>query len=174
MRSIAKPQAGEFAAYAIMYIGLLPDDGLVLQHLADNFELVKNTIMPLPEIQLINPCAPDEWTIKEILLHIIDDERIYAYRALRFARSDPLELPGFEQEDYVAYSAANTRSIESLFEEYESVRKATITLFENLPSEAFTRAGVANGHVMSVRAAAYHIAGHELHHLNSIRENYLS
>lgn len=174
MRTIPKPLEGEFAPYAIMYIGLLPDDGLVLDHIRDNLKVVTDLVHPLSEAQLTTPFAEGEWTIKEILLHIIDDERIYAYRALRAARNDHTELPGFDQEQFVTYSDANHRSLESLFEEYASVRAATLTLFNNLPDEALTRASIANGHAMSVRAAAYHIAGHELHHLNSIKQNYLS
>jgi uncharacterized damage-inducible protein DinB len=173
MRTIPKPLEGEFAPYAIMYIGLLPDDGLVLEHMQSNLKVVTDLIRPLSEAQLTTPCAEGEWTIKEILLHIIDDERIYAYRALRAARNDQTELPGFDQDQFVTYSDANKRSLESLFEEYASVRAATLTLFNNIPDEALTRASIANGHAMSVRAAAYHIAGHELHHINSIKQNYL-
>jgi uncharacterized damage-inducible protein DinB len=157
-----------------MYIDLLPDDGLVLKHLRDNLDVVKQTLSHLGDEQLSTPHAPGEWTIKEILLHVVDDERIYAYRALRFARNDATDLPGFDQDPYATYSEANTRSRDSLFAEYDSVRAATLTLFENLPDAAFTRAGTADGNRVSVRALAYHIAGHELHHLNSIRENYLA
>ena len=115
-----------------------------------------------------------EWTIKEILVHMIDDERIYCYRALRFAGNDKTELPGFEQDEYVPYSGANNRELEAIIEEFISVRNATITFFESLDEDALTRKGVGSGNIMSVRAAAYHIAGHELHHINSIKENYLS
>ena len=173
LRTIPKPLDGEFAPYAIMYIGLLPDDGLVLSHMQDNLKIITDLVRPLSESQLTTPFAQGEWTIKEILLHIIDDERIYAYRALRAARNDQTELPGFDQDLFTTYSGANQRSLESLFEEYASVRAATITFFNNVPDEALTRASIANGHAMSVRAAAYHIAGHELHHLNSIKQNYL-
>lgn len=173
LRSISKPQKGEYAPYAIMYIDLLPDDGQVLQHLHDNFKRMEELIRPLPDDKLITPCAPGEWTIKEILTHIVDDERIYVYRALRFARNDRTELPGFNQDDYVRYSGANARALDDIIEEYRVVRLATITLFNHLDDAALLRAGVANDHLMSVRAAAYHIAGHELHHLHSIQENYL-
>ena len=172
MRHIPKPLEGEFAPYTIMYIGLLPDDGLVLAHLQTNMQLVFDLVRPLDEATRTTPFAPDEWTVNEILLHIADDERIYAYRALRAARNDTTELPGFDQDVFTRYSAANSRSLTSLLDEYASVRAATITLFANLPDEAFTRGIISNSHVMSVRAAAYHIAGHELHHLESIRQNY--
>lgn len=174
MRTIPKPEsdAGEYAPYAIMYIDLLPDDGLVLKHLADNLQAAKELAQSFSDEQLSTPHAEGEWTIKEILVHIIDDERIYAYRALRAARDDSTALPGFEQEDYVTTSNANARSLESILDEYAAVRMATITLFKYVPEEALTRACIANGHLMSVRAAVYHMAGHEVHHLNSIRENY--
>jgi uncharacterized damage-inducible protein DinB len=173
MKKIQKPEKGEYAPYTIMYIGLLPDDGLVLKHLRDNLKTVVDLTRSLPPEKLVYRWAEGEWTIKEILGHVIDDERIYCYRALRFARNDATELPGFDQDDYVAFSGANERSIEDILEEYRAVRHATLTFFNSLEEKALKRAGVANGNVMSVRAAAYHIAGHELHHLNSIRENYL-
>lgn len=173
MKKIERPEEGEYAPYAIMYIGLLPDDGLVLQHLADNLKVTEDFILSLPEEKLSHRYAEGKWTIKEILLHISDDERIYAYRALRFARHDTTELPGFEQDDYAAHSGANERDIEDLLKELGTVRRATISLFEGLDSKALLRRGMANGNVMSVRAAAYHIAGHELHHLNLIRRRYL-
>lgn len=155
-----------------MYIDLLPNDGRILQHLRDNLEASKQFIATFPQAALATPHAPDEWTIKEILVHIIDDERIYAYRALRFARNDATKLPGFEQDDYILPSRANERTLADIFAEFTAVRAATLTLYENLPEEALTRAGIASGNPMSVRAIAYHIAGHELHHMNSIRENY--
>lgn len=172
MRLIPKPLAGEFAPYASMYIDLLPDDGKVLDHMEASLSELEGLLAGLSESALTSPCAEGEWTIKEILLHIIDDERIYAYRALRFARNDKTELPSFEQDDYVAVSHANERSLASLLDEYRTVRMATLSLFEHLPVTAFEQAGVANSHLMSVRAAAYHIAGHELHHFQSIRNNY--
>ncbi|MEW6733099.1 MAG: DinB family protein [Acidobacteriota bacterium] len=173
MQRIEKPNEGEYAPYTIMYIGLLPDDGLVLQHLKNNLKATKEFILSLPAEKFTYRYAEGKWTIKEILVHIIDDERIYAYRALRFARNDKTELPGFEQDDYTIYSGANRRTIKDILKEFTTVRNATISLFAGMETEAFTRAGVANGNIMSVRAAAYHIAGHELRHINIIKERYL-
>lgn len=173
MKLIPKPQAGEYAPYAIMYIKLLPDDGLLFKHLRDAIETSSNFYRSIPADKLDKPHKTGEWTIKEILLHVIDDERIYAYRALRAARHDETELAGFDQEQYVPYSEANSRSLDSLLEEFTSVRLATLSLFENLPDAAWERAVVANGHLVTVRALAYHLAGHELHHIESIKENYL-
>jgi uncharacterized damage-inducible protein DinB len=174
MKLIPKPDVGEYAPYTIMYIGLLPDDRRVLSHLQNNLESTIKLIRSLPEQKRITPHAPGEWTIKEILVHIIDDERIYCYRALRYARNDKTELPGFEQDEYVPYSRANERDVEEIIEEFAAVRKATATFFNSLDDDALNRRGVRSGNVMSVRAAAYHIAGHELHHINSIQENYLA
>lgn len=173
MRLIEKPKDGEYPPYAIMYMRLLPDDGLVLKHLHDNFIKIKELILSLPGEKLYYRYAENKWTIKEILVHIIDDERIYAYRALCFARNDKTELPGFEQDGYALHSKANERSIENIFEEYEAVRNATIALFNGLPEDSFLRTGIANNNKATVRALAYHIAGHELHHINIIKEKYL-
>jgi hypothetical protein len=173
MKKISKPEEGEYAPYAIMYIDLLPDDGLVLQHLVDNLHSTKDLILAQPEERLTYRFAEGEWTIKEILVHVIDAERIFSYRALRFARNDTTALPGFEQDAYVPYSLANERSIEDILEEFTAVRMATIALFTSFTEEAFTRFGPCSTYNLSVRAAAYIIAGHELHHIGSIKQNYL-
>lgn len=173
MKIIAKPEDGEYSQYAIMYIGLLPDDGLILKYLKDNLATTTDFIRALPEEQLNYRYAEGKWTIKEIIAHLIDDERIYAYRALRFARNDPTELPGFEQDDYALESRANARTIDDLLREFDTVRNSTIALFDSFDDEVLTRSGVASGNVMSVRAIAYHLAGHELRHMNIIRERYL-
>ncbi|MCZ2121358.1 MAG: DinB family protein [Anaerolineales bacterium] len=166
--------ADEYAPYTIMYIGLLPNDGLILEHLRNNLEKTVKFVRLLPQEKLTVRHAAGEWTIKEILVHIVDDERIYCYRALRFARNDKTELPGFEQDEYVPYTGANDRTLEAIIGEFAAVRNATIKFFESLDEEALTRKGIASNNIMSVRAAAYHIAGHELHHINSIKENYLA
>ncbi|HEY4387288.1 MAG TPA: DinB family protein [Ktedonobacteraceae bacterium] len=172
MKKIQKPEPGEYALYAIMYIDLVPDDGFVLQHLRDNLQMFKDLVGTQPEEKLVTPCAEGEWTIKEIVAHVIDTERVFAYRALRFARNDTTALAGFDQDPYVTYSGANKRSIEDLLEELTYVRMATIALFNSFTEEVWQRSGLCNGHNLSVRSALYQIAGHELHHVNSIKENY--
>jgi len=173
MKKIQKPMEGEFNPYAIMYIKLLPDDGLVLKHLKENFKTIKEFVLSLPPDKLNYRYAENKWTIKEILVHIMDDERIYAYRALRIARNDKTPLPGFEQEDYTPFSKANKRSLKNILQEYKTIRNATLSLFASLNKEDLLRIGTANDHPVSVRALAYHIAGHELHHVNIIKERYL-
>ena len=174
MRRIEKPNEGEYPPYAAVYIGLLPDDGLVLSHMSESMKATTTFMLSLPEEKFAFRYAEGKWTVKEILAHVIDDERIYAYRALRFARNDPTELPGFDQDAYAPYSGANRRSVESLLDEFAAVRLATVALFDGLDDEALLRSGVADGNRATVRALAYHIAGHELRHMNVIRERYLS
>ena len=171
MRFISRPEPGEYAPYTVEYFDLVPGDD-VLEHMSSCLRSTVDFFDALPENMLAVPHRPGEWTVKEILQHITDDERIYAYRALRFARNDPTELPSFDQEVVAAHSEANTRTLDSLLSEYVTVRRATLSLFDGLPEAAFVRVGKANGNPMSVRAAAFHIAGHELHHLKSIRSNY--
>lgn len=150
-----------------------------MQELHDNFFVFKQFIFSLPEDKLAYRYAPNKWTIREILVHNIDDERIFAYRALRYARNDNTPLQGFEENDYARNSNTNERSLEHIFEEYWSVRLATLLLFQNLPEAAFLRSGSAidtDGVVKNkrtVRALAYHIAGHELNHVKVIKERYL-
>lgn len=175
MRLIQKPFPGEYPSYAEMYMKLLPDDGLVLKHMYDNFFAIKELIYSLTEEKLYYRYAPGKWSIKETLVHIVDDERIFSYRALRFARNEQNNLIGFDQDAYAFYSDADKRELDNIFEEYEAVRFATIALFNGLPEESFTRMGKGTGSFnnATVRALAYHIAGHELHHLNLIKEKYL-
>jgi len=170
---IEKPREAEYPAYAHIYIDLLPDDGLILAHLQNSLRSTKKFVAAIPKARLLHRYAKGKWTIKEILGHIVDDERIYVYRALRFARGDSTELPGFEQDHYAQYSEANKREITDLLDEFALVRQSTIAFFKSLDDTALMRTGVANGNRVSVRALAYHIAGHELHHRNIIRERYL-
>jgi hypothetical protein len=172
MKTIQKPQPGESAPYTEAYIALVPDDGRVLHHLQDNSQTVKNFVRALPAAKLTTPHAVSEWTVQEVLGHIMDTERIFGYRALRIARNDMTELPGFEQNDYVPYSGANARTLEDIFAEYNALRAATLTLFSSFDDAAWERAGRASSYPLTVRAAAYIIAGHELYHLRSMKENY--
>ncbi|MEP6949083.1 MAG: DinB family protein [Ginsengibacter sp.] len=173
MKLINKPNKDEYPPYAEMYMRLVPEDGLVLRHLETNGILLKKLFLSIPTEKLLYRYSPDKWTLKEILVHLVDDERIYTYRALRFARNDNTELPGFNQDDFARFSGANERDLHNILEEYDAVRKASITLFNGLPDEALTRVGRTNESMVSVRALAYHITGHELHHLNIIKEKYL-
>ncbi|MHA7844616.1 MAG: DinB family protein [Winogradskyella sp.] len=179
MRLIQKPGKDEYPVYSSIYMDLLKDDGQILEHLKQNLLEIKKFVYSLPEEKLYYRYDEGKWTIKEILVHNIDDERIFSYRALRYARNDSTPIHGFDQDYYVKYSNANERSLESIFEEYEAVRNSTIELFKNLPEESLLRTGSGiekDGTIVNertVRALAYHLAGHELRHFNVIKERYI-
>ncbi|MEO8612382.1 MAG: DinB family protein [Chloroflexota bacterium] len=172
MKNISKPGPGESAPYTLDYIQMVPDGGRVLQHLQDNSQTIKNYLRSLPAAKLTTPHKEGEWTVQEVLGHVIDTERVFGYRALRIARNDKTDLPGFEQADYVPYAGANARSLEDLLAEYTTLRAATMTLFNSFDDAAWERSGTASGYTLTVRAAVYIVAGHELYHLRSIKENY--
>ena len=130
-------------------------------------------IMQLGRKDLNYRYAEGKWSIKEILVHMMDGERVFCYRALRFARNDATELPGFEENDWVPNSNANNRKLRSIFREYAAVRSSTIELFSNMDKEMLNRSGVANGNPISVRSILFVIAGHELHHMRIILERYI-
>jgi hypothetical protein len=116
--------------------------------------------------------APGKWTVKDILQHCIDTERILAYRALAFARNEKAELPGFDEETYASHTLARERTLDDLLEEFEVVRTATIWLFENFSDQMLFREGVANGRRISVLALGFTIVGHAIHHVRILEERY--
>jgi hypothetical protein len=168
-----RPLPGEFAQYATADINAVPGDDAI-EALAtlgrQTVELFAGLAGPA---QRGLTYAPGKWTIKEVLGHLIDDERIFAYRLLCVARGEPLELPGFDENLYAAAGEFEQRTLDSLLTEYRSVREATLRLLENLPSSAWLGRGHVNGYDCSVRGLAFHIAGHELHHHRVLRERYL-
>ena len=133
---------------------------------------IKKLIRGLSEKELSKRPAPGKWSIKETLGHLIDVERIFAYRALRIARNDQTNLPGFEQDDYIPAAQFDRRPWSGLLEEFEAVRHSNVLMFRGLHEEAWERQGMSNGKLLSVRAAAYVIAGHERHHMKVLREQY--
>ena len=145
MKHIYKPSENESGVMAQGYIKLLPNDGLVLEYMRRNLDIMKELVRSFPEEKLTYRFAEGEWTIKEILGHVIDTERIFSYRALRFARNDTTSLPGFEQDDYVPYARSNERSLDDILEEYATVRSSTLALFEQFDDDALSRTGIASG-----------------------------
>jgi len=169
---IAPPQAHEFNPYYGRYLGLVQGDDLT--SVLD--KQIKHTLPFLHGISAeksLHRYEPGKWSIKEMLGHVIDAERIFGYRALRFARNDQTPLPGFDQDPYVAAAGSDSRPWSDLIAEFEQVRRSTILFFGGLTPEAALRSGKANDSAMSVRAAGYIIAGHELHHVGVLREKYL-
>lgn len=169
-----RPLDGEYASYAKADIDYVAGDDAVAALEAQGRE-VAGLIASLDEGAIAGRrYAPGKWTVKEVLGHLIDDERIFAYRALCVARGDARPLAGFDENDYVAATHFESRSLAVLGEEYRIVRAATIALFEPLTAEEWLRRGMVNGYEASVRGLAFHIAGHELHHLRTLREKYLA
>lgn len=141
----------------------------------DGFEKTTSFLKSIPIEKLEYRYEANKWTIKEVVSHLIDSERIFAYRALRFARKDKTPVAGFDENDYALESVANNRTIEDLLEEYTLVRQASIALYKTFgsDSEILKRTGIAGGGEVSVRALGFLIAGHEKHHCDIIRERYL-
>ena len=164
--------ANEYNVYYSNYIDLVKHSNL-LEGLKEGFNKTLLFYESIPEGKLDFGYAVGKWTIKEIIQHLLDTERVFAYRALCFARKESIALPGFNQDDYLANSNANSRRKSDLINEYKAIRNATIVLFESFTDEMLKQIGVASGSSMSARAAGYIIIGHETHHCNIIRERYL-
>lgn len=162
----------EYLAYYENYISLAPFEN-VIQNFEIQLEATPAFFQNLPIEKLEYQYEVGKWTPKDILQHIIDTERIFSYRALRFARFDNTNLPGYEENEYAAVANANQRSISDLIEEYKAVKLATIYLFKSFTEEMLLHIGHANQAPASVRAIGYIIAGHELHHIQVIKERYL-
>ena len=167
---INKPQPDEYASFHITYIKLVPDGDIIelLEQLKDStYSLFNN----LDDEKANYAYADGKWTIKQILGHLIDQERIFGYRLLCFSR-ESIELPGYDQEIYVNNSTFNSRTVQSLASEFRVTRESNLYLFRSLTDEQLNRRGTASGNTISVRAILYIIAGHELHHLGIMKERY--
>jgi len=164
-------EANEYNTYYANYINL--SQGLeLLDGLEDSFEKTLTLFESINEDKLSYRYADGKWTIKEIIQHLIDTERVFCYRALCFARKDKVELPGFNQDDYLESSEVSARSKGDLIGEYKAVRMATNTLFSSFTNQMLLQIGVASNSPLSVRAAGHIIIGHETHHCNIIKERY--
>jgi len=169
-----RPTDDEFATYARTDIDYVAGDDAVGALSAQGKEVTSLLASLDEETIRARRYAPGKWTVKEVIGHLVDDERIFAYRALCVARGDTRPLPGFDENEYIAASDFESRTLVSLIAEYRSARAATLSLFESLTAEEWVRRGNVNGYEASVRGLAFHMAGHELHHLRTLREKYLS
>jgi uncharacterized damage-inducible protein DinB len=167
-----RPDASEYAPFYHGYVSAVPDGDLVAL-LREGGREMRAALSAVPEERGGFRYAEGKWSIRDVIGHMIDAERIFTYRALRIARGDATPLPGFEQNDYVAAAGSNSRTIASLVEELAAVRESTVQLFQSLPDDAWVRRGVASGKEISVRAMAYIVAGHARHHFSVLRERYL-
>lgn len=172
MSAQIRPAMQECSAYYHTYIQLVPD-GDIVQTLQAQHATIHSLLQPVSESSASLAPAPGEWSIKQVVAHLSDAERLFAFRALWFARGEQSALPGMEPNPWVAISDANARALGDLLAEFDHVRAASIALFANLDAAAWQRGGVASDNPVSVRALAWIIAGHELHHNRSLREVYL-
>lgn len=168
-----RPTNEEYLPYYAQYIDLVPE-GSLEDILVRQLEETTQLLSEISEEQANYRYAPGKWTLKEVIGHITDTERIMSYRLLRMARGDNTPLAGYDDEAYVKEASFHTRTLSELLEDYMAVRRSILSLLRGLPEEAWPRKGVANNSPFSVRALAYTIAGHELHHLKVIRERYLA
>jgi len=166
-----RPAAEEYAPYYGTYVSRV-GDGDIVRTLKAQIGPTAALLRAIPESRAGHRYAPGKWSIREVIGHLTDAERIFAYRALRFARSDDTALPGFDENAFVANARFDDRTLASLVDEFAAVRAATIAQFEGFFPEEWVRSGTASGKVMSVRALAWVIAGHELHHLGILKERY--
>ena len=171
--TIDRPEATEYPVYHERYISLVPQ-GDIIRTLEDQLHTTLELLHDIPETKEDWRYAPGKWSTREVVGHIIDTERIFAYRALRFARGDQTPLPAFEQDDYVRRGSFDDCKLSDLAREFGYVRQGNLCLFRHLRGEAWQRSGVASNTEVSVRALAYIIAGHELHHINILKTRYLS
>lgn len=167
-----KPEAAEHNPYYSRYIDLVPE-GDIVSTLRDQFKDTLALIRTIPEPRGGFRYSEGKWSVKEMLGHLIDAERIFVYRALCIARGEKQNLPGFEEDDYVRGAAFDSLQLSALIEEFESVRNSTVRFFASLRGSDWKKMGTANGSGVSVRAIAYIMAGHERHHLGVLRERYL-
>lgn len=169
---IQRPEAHEYAPFYAGYIQLVAE-GDLLQLLESQQAATIKLLSGIAEDKAGYRYAPGKWSLKEVLGHMLDTERIMSYRALSFARGEQGQLPGFDQDEYVGHAGFDARPLESLLAEYATVRQATLSLLRSFSDEAWSRRGIMNNNRVTVRALGYVIAGHELHHLNVIRSHYL-
>jgi hypothetical protein len=169
---INRPERNEYPEFFETYIKQVPGD-TVLKRLQDSLLDMQGIISNIPEEYENFKYAPDKWTVKDVIGHIIDTERIMAYRALRFARNDKVELPGYDQNIYAPHANYNKRTLYDIAHEFSLVRESNLKLFKSFDEEALNRSGKANNWNMSVRSLIYVISGHELHHLQVLKTKYL-
>jgi hypothetical protein len=167
-----RPDLSEHLPYYEKYISLVPP-GDVVATLERELETTLALLRSLTPAQAEIRYAPDKWSVKEVVGHLIDTERIFSYRAMRFARNDQTPVPGFDENAYVPAARFGERTLGDLATEFEHLRKANLFLFRGMDGDAWRRQGTANGAAVSVRALAHIIAGHEIHHREILRTRYL-
>lgn len=167
-----RPEATEYAPYYGGYVGHVPT-GDIVETLSTQAEGTLAFLRTIGEETSLARYAPGKWSIREVVGHIIDAERIFTYRALRFARNDETALASFDENAYITNASFDDRTLASLCDEFEAVRRASVLLFASLNANEWVRRGIASNNAMSVRALAWVTAGHELHHVGIVKTRYL-
>lgn len=162
-----------FSDYFKYYIGLVNDNNDVITALEQTHKKTNELIDLITEEHGNYAYAEGKWTIKELLVHLIDTERIFCNRALRIARNDKTDMPGYDHDAYVPFSGANERTICDIYKEFNEVRESTISLFKSFTPEMLARSGTANGNALTVLAIGFIMSGHEIHHVKVMEEKYL-
>ena len=173
MEPFPRPQPTEFAQYYVTYVDQVPS-GDIRDVLAAQAVDLLPLLEGISEDQSTGRYAPDKWTIRQVLSHVNDTERVFTMRALWFARGLPEPMPSFDQDVAIAGAAADDRTWASHLEEFKAIRTSSLALFNGLPDDAWSRQGVASGHAVTVRALAFITAGHAAHHARILRERYLT
>ena len=171
MNSPTRPDATEYAQPYAGYVANVPEDD-ILGAIEEQSAVTQKLLASLDESRAMFRYAESKWSVKEVLGHFIDTERIFAYRALAIARGETQPLPGFDEGDYVRNADFDSWKLGDLSEHYALVRRSTIVLFRNFPAEAWERRGTASGYPITARAIAWIIVGHERHHVKVLRERY--
>ncbi|HSH44504.1 MAG TPA: DinB family protein [Longimicrobiales bacterium] len=166
-----RPADGEYAAFYAPYVERVPD-GDVVETLVRGGDEMRRLLGGLAETQAEHAYAPGKWTIKQVVGHVADSERVFAYRALRIARGDETPLPGFDEKTYAPAGEFGARSLSDLLDEFSAVRAATVALLRGFPPAAWSRRGTASGQPVTVRGLAWITAGHALHHRAILKERY--
>jgi DinB superfamily len=169
--ALVRPEPTEYAAFYETYVSKVPGNDVLSQLESQRLQTAQ-LFAASTERDGNFRYAPGKWTIKEVVGHLSDTERVFAYRALRIARGDQTPLPGFEQDDYVKNGNCTEQSLADLVQEFGLIRATTLTLFRSLSAEAWGRQGTASSNPVTVRALAFIIAGHELHHREILKERY--
>ena len=171
MSTGGRPADTEYAEWYAGYVAGVPE-GDIVTLLREHGTLLGAELSAVPEARGGHRYAEGKWSIREVVGHLIDAERIFTYRAVRAARGDRTPMPGFDENAYVAAAASDHRTMADLLAELRAVRESSVALFASLPADAWTRQGLANGAEISVRALAFITLGHSLHHLRVLRERY--
>jgi hypothetical protein len=173
MMAVKRPAVEEIPEYFRRYVAEVHGDDL-LRALHQTEKETLDLLLALPPAKELYRYAPDKWTVREVVGHIIDAERVFAYRALRFSRQDPTPLSGFDENQYVPHSGAADRPLADLLDEYRAVRASSVSLISHMNDAMLDFRGSASGKTMSARVLGWIIAGHNMHHLAIVRDRYLS